>query len=214
MSLEDQNTDRKSLRSVIGRTADWEALARACVCFANGSGGRLLIGVDDGENLPPAGQGVPPELLDRLRKRIGELTVNVQALPSLQRAANGGEFIELIVDRSPNVASTRDGRYFLRVGDTCQPVLGDDVLQLANERPGRPWEAMESAVPRGAGRHVLSTWGVAVVRSDLAQNRLYPGPAIGSSGWHATPEAYNPLKYKGRGLARWASNRANLSQIN
>jgi len=81
MSLEDQNTDRKSLRSVIGRTADWEALARACVCFANGSGGRLLIGVDDGEELPPAGQAVPPELLDRLRKRIGELTVNVQALP-------------------------------------------------------------------------------------------------------------------------------------
>ena len=110
----------------------------------------LLIGIEDGEALPPAGQTVPPELLDRLRKRIGELTVNVQALPSLQRAANGGEFIELAIDRSPSVASTRDGRYFLRVGDSCQPVLGDDVLRLANERPGRPWEAMDSGVPRGA----------------------------------------------------------------
>jgi len=80
MSLEDQNTDRKSLRSIVGRTADWEALARTCVCFANGSGGRLLIGVDDDETLPPAGQVVPPDLLDRMRKRIGELTVNVQAL--------------------------------------------------------------------------------------------------------------------------------------
>jgi len=48
------------------------------------------------------------------------------------------------------VASTRDGRYFLRVGDTCQPELGDDVLRLANERPGRPWEAMESSVLRSA----------------------------------------------------------------
>jgi len=211
MSLEDQNTDRKSLRSVIGRTADWEAVARACVCFANGSGGRLLIGVDDGEQLPPASQAVPPELLDRLRKRIGELTVNVQALPSLQRAANGGEFIELIVDRSPNVASTRDGRYFLRVGDTCQPVLGDDVLRLANERPGRPWEAMESAVPRGAERHVLSTWGVAVVRSDLAQNRPYPGPAFGLFGSSGTSGAYNPLFYKGRMLARLTPNQPKLS---
>lgn len=150
MTLEDQHTDRKSLRTVSGKTADWEALAKDCVCFANGAGGRLLIGIEDGEALPPAGQRVAPELLDRLRRRIGELTVNVQALPSLQHAANGGEFIELAIERSPSVASTRDGRYFLRVGDSCQPVLGDDVLRLANERPGRPWEAMDSGVPRGA----------------------------------------------------------------
>jgi len=150
MTLEDHHTDRKSLRIVTGKSADWDALAKDCVCFANGAGGRLLIGIEDGEALPPAGQKVTPELLDRLRKRIGELTVNVQALPSLRRAANGGEFIELAIDRSPAVASTRDGRYFLRVGDSCQPVLGDDVLRLANERPGRSWEAMDSGVPRDA----------------------------------------------------------------
>ena len=148
MTLEDQHTDRKSLRTVTGKTADWESLAKDCVCFANGAGGRLLIGMEDGEALPAASQIVPPDVLDRLRKRIGELTVNVQALPSLQRAGNGGEFIELVIERSPSVASTRDGRYFLRVADTCQPVLGDDVLRLANERPGRPWEAMDSGVGR------------------------------------------------------------------
>jgi len=150
MTLEDHHTDRKSLRTVTGKSADWDALAKDCVCFANGAGGRLLIGIEDGEAMPPAGQKVAPELPDRLRKRIGELTVNVQVLPSLQRAANGGEFIELAIDRSPGVASTRDGRYFLRVGDSCQPVLGDDVLRLANERPGRSWEAMDSDVPRDA----------------------------------------------------------------
>lgn len=150
MNPEDQHIDRKSLRAVTGRTADWGDIARACVCFANGAGGRLLIGIEDGETLPPPGQAVPPELLDRLRKRIGELTVNVQALPTLRRARNGGEFIELVVDRSANVASTADGRYFLRVADTCVPVLGDDVLRLANERPGRPWEAMNSLASRAA----------------------------------------------------------------
>jgi len=150
MSLENQHTDLKSLRTVVGKSADWDALAKDCVCFANGAGGRLLIGIEDGQTLPPVGQVVSPDLLDRLRKRMGELTVNVQALPSMQRAANGGEFIELVIDRSASVASTKDGRYFLRVGDTCQPVLGDDVLRLANERPGRPWEAMDSGVPRGA----------------------------------------------------------------
>lgn len=148
MTREDQHTDLKSLRTITGKTADWDALAKDCVCFANGAGGRLLIGVEDGETSPPASPVIAPELLDRLRKRIGELSVNVQALPSLQRAANGGEFIELVIERSPSVASTCDGRYFLRVGDTCQPVLGDDVLRLANERPGRPWEAMDGDVPR------------------------------------------------------------------
>ena len=150
MSLENQHTDRKSLRTVTGRSADWDDLARACVCFANGAGGRLLIGIEDGEGLPPSAQTVAPDLIEKLRKRIGELTVNVQALPSLKRAANGGQFIELAVDRSPSVASTSDGRYFLRVGDTCVPVLGDDVLRLANERPGRPWEAMDGGVPCAA----------------------------------------------------------------
>ena len=150
MTTEDQHTDLKSLRTVIGKTADWESLAKDCVCFANGAGGRLLIGIEDGETLPPAGQVVPPDALNRLRKRIGELSVNVQALPSLQRAANGAKFIELVIERSPGVASTSDGRYFLRVGDTCQPVLGDDVLRLANERPGRPWEVMDGGVPRAA----------------------------------------------------------------
>jgi len=150
MTREDQHTDFKSLRTITGKTADWDALAKDCVCFANGAGGRLLIGIEDGETLPPPNQVIPPELLDRLRKRIGELSVNVQALPSLEQAANGGEFIELLIERSPSVASTCDGKFFLRIGDTCQPVLGDDVLRLANERPGRPWEAMDSGVPRNA----------------------------------------------------------------
>lgn len=150
MNGEDQHTERKSLRVVTGRTARWDDVARACVGFANGAGGRVLLGIEDGATLPPAGQVIPPGLVDTVRKRIGELTVNVQALPSIQRAANRGQILEVVVERSPGVASTTDGRYFLRVGDTCLPVLGDDVLRLANERPSRPWEAMDSGVPRGA----------------------------------------------------------------
>ena len=173
MTKEGQHTDRKSLRTIAGKTADWDALAKDCVCFANGAGGRVVIGIEDGEGRPPAGQTVPPELLDRLRKRIGELTVNVQALPSLQRAANGGEFIELVIDRSPGVASTRDGRYFLRVGDSCQPVLGDDVLRLANERPGRPWEAMDSSVPRaGADADKLARFVQGIRSSDRVKDSV------------------------------------------
>lgn len=66
MTLEDQHTDRKSLRTATGKTADWDALAKDCVCFANGAGGRLLIGIEDSEALPPAGQMLRNLLLPRL----------------------------------------------------------------------------------------------------------------------------------------------------
>ena len=151
MSLEDERTDRKSLRKITGKTADWNEIAKDCVCFANGQGGRLLIGIEDGEALPPPSQTIKLELLDTLRKRIGELTVNVQALPQIITADNSGQFIELTIPRSLSVASTCDGRYFLRVSDTCKPVVGDDVLRLANKRPGFSWETMtQLGIPRTA----------------------------------------------------------------
>ena len=63
MTLEDQHADRKSMRTVTGKAADWDALAKDCVCFANGAGGRLLIGLEDSEALPPAGQMLLPRLM-------------------------------------------------------------------------------------------------------------------------------------------------------
>lgn len=143
-SRESQHLDRKSIRKVTGSTADFGELAQDCVCFANGAGGTLLIGIEDADDAPPAGQRVDPALLDRIRKRVGELTVNVQVVPELKRHENGGEYVALAIPRAPGVASTSDGRYFLRVGDTCRPIVGDDVMRLADERPATPWEEMTS----------------------------------------------------------------------
>ncbi|MCA9700012.1 MAG: putative DNA binding domain-containing protein [Myxococcales bacterium] len=142
---EGQNLDYKSLRLVSGSKADWHELARDCVCFANGSGGRLHIGVEDDATRPDAAQRVDPTLLDRIRKRIKELTVNVEVVPELQTDPHtGGEFIVLTIARAIGVASTSDGRYFIRIGDDCKPVVGDEVLRLVNERPSTPWETMRS----------------------------------------------------------------------
>lgn len=149
MSLEGQHVDRKSLRAVTGKTADWSELAKDCVAFGNALGGRLLIGIENGEVLPPAEQRIPAELTDTLRRRIGELTVNVSVRPELRTAENGGDFIELSIERSASVASTTDGRYFLRIGDTSKPVMGDEVMRLASERSALPWETLTVlAVPR------------------------------------------------------------------
>jgi ATP-dependent DNA helicase RecG len=146
---ESEHVDRKSMRKVLGATADFSELAQDCVCFANGAGGTLLIGIEDDAEAPLASQRVDPTLLDRIRKRVCELTVNVHVLPEIKRHENGGEYVALNIPRAAGVASTSDGRYFLRVGDTCRPIVGDDVMRLANERPATPWEEMTSqGVPR------------------------------------------------------------------
>jgi predicted HTH transcriptional regulator len=149
MSLKGQHLDYKSLRAVTGRTADWTELAKDCVAFANALGGRLLIGIEDEASEPPTGQRLPANLPDTLRRRLGELTVNVSVRPSVQIAPNGAAFIELTIDRAASVASTSDGRYFLRIGDTSKPVLGDEVMRLAGERSALPWETLSTLeVPR------------------------------------------------------------------
>lgn len=149
MPRESQRLDYKSIRKIIGSTAYFVDLAQDCVCFANSIGGTLLLGIEDNQNEPPENQQVEPALLERIRKRVGELTVNVQVLTELKQHNNGGEDIVFTVPRAVGVASTSNGRYFLRVGDTCRPVVGDDVMRLANERPAIPWEEMISQdVPR------------------------------------------------------------------
>lgn len=140
MSLEGQLLDQKSLRAVTGKNADWNELAKDCVAFASATGGRLLLGIEDGQEQPPADQRVPTDLPDTLRRKMAERTVNVTVLPHIVTAPNGGQFIELTIPRSMAVASTTDGRYFLRIADQSRPITGDDVMRLATERSALPWE--------------------------------------------------------------------------
>lgn len=149
MSQEGQLLDQKSLRAVTGKTADWNEIAKDCIAFANATGGRLLIGIEDGQDQPPPDQRIPHDLPDIVRRRLSERTVNVTALPNVVTAPNGGEYIELRIPRAMAVASTTDGRYFLRVADQSKPVTGDDVMRLASERAALPWETQTTLhIPR------------------------------------------------------------------
>lgn len=171
MSLEGQLVDKKSLRAVTGKTADWQELAKDCIAFANAQGGRLLIGIEDDAEMPQPTQRVDLALPDQIRRRIGELTVNVSVLPAICQAGNGGEFIELKVARSmSSVASTTDGRYFLRVSDESKPVVGDDIMRLAAERSALPWETQTT--PRIPRSHVDAAKLAAIVAGIRASDRV------------------------------------------
>lgn len=151
MSQEGQFLDKKSLRSVIGKTVSWGELAKNCVAFANAHGGRLLIGIEDAEVLPPHGQRIPVDLPDIIRPTIAERTVNVTLLHNIIATPSGDEYIDIGILRSSAVASMTDGRYFLRIGDQSKPITGDDVLRLASERAALPWELLTALrIPRDA----------------------------------------------------------------
>lgn len=139
------------MRSVVGRSADWNELVKDCIAFANATGGRLLLGIEDGQDAPPAGQQIPADLPDTIRRKIAERSVNVAVFPDVVTAGNGGQYINLAISRAIAVASTTDGRYFLRVADQSKPVTGDDVLRLAAERAALPWETQTTLMlPRSA----------------------------------------------------------------
>ena len=127
--------DKKSLKSVIGKTADFTELAKVCVAFANAKGGRLYIGIEDDDNLPPADQIIQVGLPERIIKRINELTYNVALQSEVVSASNGGEYIILNVLRTASsVASTTKGLYYIRDDQDSRPVLPDELIRLVSDK--------------------------------------------------------------------------------
>jgi len=133
--------DKKSLKIVVGKTADFEELAKDCVCFANSQGGEIHIGIEDKQKLPSPNQVVKDTILETIRKRIPSLTVNVGIDLRKEVAENGGEYIVLKVFRSrETVASTTTGKYYIRVSDECRPVLPDELERLFSDKGSFVWE--------------------------------------------------------------------------
>lgn len=143
MSLEGQLLDKKSLRVL--ENNDFGELVKDCVAFANAQGGSLLIGIEDGEELPPENQKIKAERLEKLPQRISQLTLNVTTIPQKITASNGGKYIELKITRNAqSIAGTSDGRYFLRVSDESRPLLPDELSRLMNDKTAFAWEEQTS----------------------------------------------------------------------
>lgn len=139
--LENSESDKKSLRIVQGSTADWSELAKDCVCFANGKGGTIYIGVEDDADMPPADQRIKKSIVEKINQVIPQRTINVGISATIETAANGGEFIEVKIYRSTQtIASTSDGKYYMRIADECKPLMPDEMTRVADEKQAFVWE--------------------------------------------------------------------------
>jgi ATP-dependent DNA helicase RecG len=138
---ESLHTEKKSIKVVTGNTADWNELAKDCVCFANSRGGSILIGIENNETLPSPTQKIPSELPSKIQKRISELTINVATHCDIKDGINGGQYIELTILQSlSTIASTTDGRYYYRISDQCNPLPPEDLMRLLTDKPSFIWE--------------------------------------------------------------------------
>ena len=138
---ENQTYDRKSLRAVDGKTADFDEIAKDCVAFANREGGHLAIGIEDDQELPDPSQRISESLKETVVKRINERTINVALVPNIVRVENGGEYLDLEVLRSAvSIASTTKGGYFIRDNDESKPIAPDELLRAITDKPSFSWE--------------------------------------------------------------------------
>lgn len=133
--------DKKSLRTVVGKTADFAELAKDCVAFSNAQGGVIDIGIENEDTLPPSEQRVPEELPTTVVNKISGITHGVITSTEIAKAENGGEFIKLSILRNPNtIAVTSSGKIYVRIGDNSVPVGSEDVARLAEDKGCISWE--------------------------------------------------------------------------
>lgn len=136
--------DKKSLREITGKSADWNEVAKDCVAFSNAQGGVIDYGIEDDADAPPADQKVSEDVAINLEKKINGKTHNVSAHAEILTHENGGQYIRLHIARGTSSASTTSGKYFTRVSDESRPLTGDDITRLSAEKGYYRWEDEES----------------------------------------------------------------------
>ena len=144
METEHQTLDYKSIRKI--RTGDkgFKDLAISCVAFANAQGGTLYIGIEDEKLTPLDNQAISDEEINDTVSRLRSLCFNVSLTSSgMITHENGGQYFKVMVAPSlKSIATTSDGKIYLRVRDKCEPVRNEDLQRLSIEKGTYQWELL------------------------------------------------------------------------
>ncbi len=142
--METENTiiEYKSIRKVTSGDAGFKELAVTAVCLANTQGGKIIIGVEDKNHKPPPDQVISTDIMNKTVTRLRSLCFNVGLfLNEPERHCNGGEYFSITIQPTlKSLATTSDGKVFIRIGDQCQPARGEDILRIAAEKDAFQWE--------------------------------------------------------------------------
>lgn len=159
MAEERQNVEYKSLQKI--RTGDkgFRALAETCVALANAQGGNIYIGYDDKKKQPLPGQIIEQKELNDSVSKLRSLCFNVAlAASEIMADENGSQYFIITVSPSlKTIATTSDGKIYIRIADKCEPVRSEDLQRLGEEKGTYQWEIVKTKIPVAeVHRHNLS----------------------------------------------------------
>lgn len=140
--METQAIEYKSLKKIKSGDKGFKELAKTCVCLANAQGGIIAIGCDDKTTIPPSSQKIKQKEINDTLERLRGLTFSVGLFPSeILQHENGGEYFEINVFPSQKVvATTSEGKIYIRIADRCEPVRGEDLQRIVSEKDAFQWE--------------------------------------------------------------------------
>lgn len=147
MTEEGISIDYKSLKKVLDTAGKLKSeglrdLAVTSVAFANVHGGKIVIGIEDKEKQPPLNQTISVKTANDTVTRLKSLCFNVGfQLGDMESHANGSQFFTITVYPTlKSVATTADGKIYIRIGDQSQPARSEDIVRLASEKDAFQWE--------------------------------------------------------------------------
>lgn len=136
--------DKKSLLTITSKKIDWKEIVKDVVGFSNAEGGIIEFGIEDNCDIPDSSQKIAESLRVMLVNNINGKSNGVQISAEKKVYENGGETILLHVRRSNVMATASDGRVFMRNGDNCEPITGEDLHRLAEDKGCYNWELQVS----------------------------------------------------------------------
>ena len=142
MQAETLSIEYKSIQKIRSGDKGFKDLAVTCVSLANAQGGKIFIGFDDKKKLPPENQTIEAEEINNAVTKLRSLCFNVALVGSeILTYKNGGQYFTIDVSPSmKSIATTADGRIYLRIADKCEPVRNEDIHRLAYEKQAYQWE--------------------------------------------------------------------------
>lgn len=142
MNSETQTIEYKSLQKI--RTGDkgFRELSTTCVALANAQGGQIFVGYDDKKKHTLPGQIVDAEEINNAVTKLRSLCFNVAltATEVLIDETDSQYFIITVFPSMKSIASTSDGKFYMRFADKCEPVRSEDMLRLSELKGCFQWE--------------------------------------------------------------------------
>lgn len=175
MNSETQTIEYKSLQKI--RTGDkgYKDLSTTCVALANAQGGLIYVGYDDKKKHTLPGQVVTADEVNDTITRLRSLCFNVSLSGSevLTDETDSQYFIITVFPSMKSIASTSDGKFYMRFADKCEPVHSEDMLRLSEAKGCFQWEITKTrfAIDEAA-RIELHSLSEAIRSSDRVKEHI------------------------------------------